>query len=123
MSVHLHKVEKVQNNTNYSPRLQQARLRPHRNTYQSQQDLSEIESKINSVLSTLGSLEGDIVEYKREKVRKKLEGASTFDYIKAGFMYFIVIGVPFIMIEVFARDWGKVGSGAWGEEESVIFRT
>merc|ERR1712159_304955 len=102
MSLHLHKVEKVET------KLKQATFRPHRTSYQSQQDLDEIQSKINSVLSTLGSLEDDIVEYKKEKVRKQLKGTSTFEYIKAGFMFFVVIGIPFILIEVFARDWNKV---------------
>merc|ERR1712168_761551 len=105
MSVHLHKVEPV------SAKLVGASFRPHRTTRPpNAQDLSEIESKINSVLSTLDSLEDDIVEYRRDKIRKQLVGPSVFDYIRAGFMMFIVVGIPFILIEVFSRDWNKVES-------------
>merc|ERR1719219_259795 len=73
-------------------------------------DLNDIESKINSVLSTLDSLEDDIVDYKRKQISDAAKSTSVFDYIRAGFMFFIVIGVPFILIEVFARDWNKVNA-------------
>merc|ERR1712071_682414 len=83
------------NQTINTPDINELRRRFANSASQAQGDaMSDFGEQLSNISHMLESLQGDITQYHRVRIRAAEKSLSTMDYIRAGILYFVVVVYP-----------------------------